>query len=126
MKELKVIRFLLPSTGDLPLRGHTNEEGNLQQLFNVCFDEHQWLDNGSYLSHDIMNETIEIMPENILQSVLVEIRKAPVFAILADETTDSSNIKQLIGLLCIRIIVPKSTECYRDVNLILCPCASGG
>ena len=82
----------------LPLRGHTDEEGNRQQLPKVCFDEHQWLDNGSYLSHDVVHEIIEIMSGKILQSVLDEIRKAPVFA---DETTDSSDIKQLVGLLCI-------------------------
>ena len=43
------------------------------------------------------------MPGNILQVVLDEtVRKAPVFAILADETTNSSNREQLVGLLCIR------------------------
>ena len=55
MKELKAIRQ------GLPFRGHTDEEGNLEQLLNVCFDEHQWLDKGSYMSHDKVNEIIEVM-----------------------------------------------------------------
>ena len=37
------------------------------------------------MSHDIVNEIIELMPGNILQSVLDEIRKASVLAVLADD-----------------------------------------
>ena len=34
--------------------------------------------------------------------------------------TSISAINQVCGFLFAVVIVPKSTECYRDVNLILC------
>jgi hypothetical protein len=98
MKELKAVRFLLRQ--GLPMRGHLDEEGNLHHLLKQCFDAYEWLDNGMYLSHDVVNEIIDIMSQNILRSVLCEIRQALFYAILADEVRDLSNREQLV--LCIR------------------------
>ena len=50
MNELKAIRFIEEDS--------TDEKVNHVEFINVCFNEHQWLDNESYFSDDIVHEII--------------------------------------------------------------------
>ena len=47
------------------------------------------------MSHDIISEMIEMMAHSILRGILVDIRRAKFFAIIADETQDISHEEQL-------------------------------
>ena len=81
------------------MRGHKDEEGNLFQLLKcratVVNGVDEWLQSGKYLSHDIINELIEIMALNLLRSLLVEIHQCQWFALIANETRDQSGLEQL-------------------------------
>ncbi|XP_025084928.1 zinc finger MYM-type protein 1-like [Pomacea canaliculata] len=74
MNELKSLVFLLRQA--LPIRGHDDDEGNLHQCLKICFSEHKWTEDGSYLSPEIVNELIQIMAHSILRCVLADIRQA--------------------------------------------------
>ena len=49
----------------LPIRGHTDEESNLVQLLECRAEDVEgfqtWVNSGRYLSHEIVNEIIELM-----------------------------------------------------------------
>ena len=83
----------------LALRGHKEEDSNLLQLLKCRADDVQglnsWMGDGRYLSHDIVNELLEIMSHQVLRGLLCEIREAEWFALIADETRDISGIEQL-------------------------------
>ena len=49
---------------------------------------------GRYLSHDIVNELLEIMAHQILRGLLHNIREAEWFALIADEPRDIVGIEQ--------------------------------
>jgi len=87
----------------LAIRGHTEVEGNLLQLMTLqsedCPGLKRWLDKHQYLSHDIVNEMIMLMGNTLLRTLLVDIREASWFSILADETRDISNEEQLIIII---------------------------
>jgi len=84
----------------LAIRGHTEVEGNLLQLMTLwsedCSGVKRWLDKHQYLSHDIVNEMIMLTGNTLLRTLLVDIREASWFSILADETRDISNEEQLV------------------------------
>ena len=46
------------------------------------------------LSHDIINEIIEMMAHEVLRSILTEVKDAKWFALIADETRDISGVEQ--------------------------------
>lgn len=39
----------------------------------------------SFLSHDIQNELLELMANNVLRQILHEVRESPYFSIIVDE-----------------------------------------
>ena len=96
MKELSSIRYL--ARQGLAFRGHKNEEGNSIQLLKCRADYVQglnsWICEGRYLSHDIVNELLEIMVHQILRGLLHNIREAEWFALTADETRYCSGVEQ--------------------------------
>ena len=51
--------------------------------------------NATCLSPDIQNELIAIIGEEILSTISSEVKEAPCFAVIADETTDKSTKSQL-------------------------------
>ena len=63
------------------------------------------------MSHDIINEVITLMGKELLRDLLVKIREANWYAIIADETRDVSNHEQLS--LTIRW-VDKSYKIHED------------
>ncbi|CAF4936280.1 unnamed protein product, partial [Rotaria sp. Silwood1] len=67
--QVKLIKFLLRQ--GLALRGHIEEEGNLIQLLKSKQDNvnelSSWINEGNYLSHDIINEICEIISLTIIR-----------------------------------------------------------
>lgn len=53
-----------------------------------------WINSGRYLSHEIVNEIIELMAHHILRNLLADIKTAKWFSIIADETQDISGHEQ--------------------------------
>ena len=56
----------------------------------------------TYISKDIQNELIQLFGAEISGHIVKKVKAAKYFAIIADETTDSSHREQLC--LCIRYI----------------------
>ena len=84
-------------------------EGNLRQLLLLTTrgdrELHQWIDNGKYLSVDVINECVMLMGQHLLRKLLCDIHDAGIFAVLADETRDITNQEQLA--ICIRWVDAK-------------------
>ena len=72
------------NAGDSVLKKHLETAGN----------------NATYISKTTQNEIIDIIGNLIQQKVLEKVKKAKIFAVLADETTDCSGREQLS--LCLR------------------------
>ena len=96
MKVLTSLRYLVGQ--GLALRGHTEEDGNLVQLLKCRSEDicglQPWLKDGRYLSHDIINELIEMMAHQFLRNILTDVKSAKWFALIADETRDISGLEQ--------------------------------
>ena len=118
MKLLRAISYL--TRQGLLLRGHHEDknsfEGNLYQLLLLQSEDNpgmeSWLHQRENISPDISKELITMMGQFILRSILVNIRKALWFSILADEATDISRNEQMS--LCIRW-VDESYFIHEDV-----------
>ena len=54
----------------------------------------KWLEDKKYLSHEIVNEIIEMMALHVLRNITASVKAAKNFAIIADETQDISGIEQ--------------------------------
>ena len=88
-------------------RGHEEESSNFLQLLHLRCDDvpglKDWLEKKStprYTSPQIQNEMIRTLAHTVLRDVVSDIKQSRYFAILADETTDSSNKTQLV--VCLR------------------------
>ena len=105
------------------LRGHIEEEGNLMQLLLLrCNDlEHlkKYIDDGRYLSHDIINELVSLMGRQVLSKILSEIREARAYSLIADEATDVSHKEQLC--ISFRWVSADFTIYERPLELIHVP-----
>ena len=97
LKQLDCLQYL--TRQGIAVRGHHDEDGNLYQLLKCRADDivgmQQWIEGGSYQSHDIINEMIQLMATQLLQKLLKEIRSAEWYSIIADETRDISGAEQL-------------------------------
>ena len=86
------------------IRGHEDDNSNIIQLLKLRGeDDPSILSNMSgntYLSHDIIQELLEMIGPALLRSTLQEIRKAPFYGIIADETRDVSGKEQFS--ICVR------------------------
>ena len=51
-------------------------------------DLKEWLREGKYLSHQIINEQLKLMADAVLRQLLSEIKDAKFFSVIADEATD--------------------------------------
>ena len=88
------MRYLLRQ--GLPLRGHSEEEGNLPQLLvtwlrisdNSALKN--WIEEGKFYSHEIVNELITLMGQKVLRGILAKIKscKPCWYSVIADEATD--------------------------------------
>jgi hypothetical protein len=70
------MKFLLQQ--GIPLRGHTDDEGNLNQLLVSWSNDNKiiqdWLKERQYQSHDIVNELIILMGQNVLRKLLEQMK----------------------------------------------------
>lgn len=82
----------------MAVRGHNENEGNLYELLKCRSEDvttlFTWLNKSQYLSHDIINELIKIMAHKVVREILSEVRKSQWYAIIGDETCDSSGAEQ--------------------------------
>ena len=126
-------------THGLAIKGHTEDEGNLSQLLRLRTKD---------ISHDIVNELINIMGEEVLGYILHSVKspKPSWYAIIADETTDVSSNEQFnisirwvddeyniseepIGLVQLpdtfaKTLVAVIKDVLRRCNLLLAMCSS--
>ena len=93
----------------LALRGHTDESSNFRQIINLIAkhdgDMQAWLTRQNtykWLSHDIMNEILEMTSHAVLRDLVKEVQVAKYFSIICDETTDVSTTEQLS--ICVRYV----------------------
>ena len=102
---------LLCGQQNVPLRGHVVERSNfiaiLHKMAEGDIKLSDWLTSrvGSrytYLSPDIQNEIINIVGQQVQDSIVNACRQARYFAIIADKFTDKSTKEQLS--LCIRFL----------------------
>ena len=97
LKQLSSLKYLVRQ--GLAVRGHVEEDGNLQQLVKCRSEDvaslEEWLKHSGYKSHDIINELIQLMAHQLLRNLLDQIRRAEWFAVIADETRDMSGHEQL-------------------------------
>ena len=99
VKQLEAMKFLLRQ--GIALRGHLEEEGNLRQLLIMWSKDNavikSWIEEGKYMSHDIVNELITLMGQSVLRKLLCRIKNSDPcsFAIIVDETADVAQRKQL-------------------------------
>lgn len=81
MKQLSSLRYLLRQ--GLALRGHEDNEGNLMRLLMLrsedCEGLKAWLGGKKYLSHEVVNEMVRLMSNQVLREILAEIRAASFF-----------------------------------------------
>ena len=82
----------------LAICGHTEEVGYLVQLLKCRSEDicglQRWLKDGRYVSHDIINELIEMMAHQLLRNILTDVKSAKWFALIADETRDIGGLEQ--------------------------------
>ena len=101
LKVLSTLRYL--ARQGLAIRGH-HDDGNLIQLLNCRSEDiaslRSWMLDRKYLSHDIINEQIEIMAGHVLNNLITDIKNSGIFSIIADETRDISGFEQFV--VCLR------------------------
>ena len=97
LKQLSSIRYLARQAQSL--QGKTEIESNLRQLLKLRAEDVpellEWVENGRYLSHNIINELINMMGNAVLSSIVADLRKkSQLFSLIADESRDISNKEQ--------------------------------
>ena len=94
---ISFLRFLTRSGN--AVRGHLNHEGNLWMLLEKRAHDNSYLKlwmnrRNNYLSPQIQNELLEIMAHMVFRDSINEIKKSFWFSIIADGTTDISEMEQ--------------------------------
>lgn len=96
LDQLESLLYL--SRQGLAIRGHVEVEGNLPQLLTLRSKDSprlsKWLSKGKYMSHDVINEQLHLLSMEMLRPLLVDIRSAQCFSVIADETRDMSGHEQ--------------------------------
>ncbi len=100
LMQLRAISYL--TRQGIALRGHSESEGNLQQLLKTWSHDNtairSWLRENRYISHQFVNEMIDIMGLTVLRTLLKQMKacKGPAwFSIVADEATDINQGEQM-------------------------------
>ncbi|KAK3095241.1 hypothetical protein FSP39_012040 [Pinctada imbricata] len=85
-------------------RGHHDSEGNFIQLLRLRAEDNPLLqtliENGRYLSPEIVNEQISLIGQNILRHLLDSVKTSKWYSVMADECMDVSYEEQLV--ICVR------------------------
>ncbi|XP_031637258.1 zinc finger MYM-type protein 1-like, partial [Contarinia nasturtii] len=91
-------------THDLPLRGKESQTGVFHDLIKFKIDAgdeilkkhiEEGKKNASYLSVQIQNEIVDLLGRTIQEILIEDVKKSPVYSIMADETADMSGKEQL-------------------------------
>lgn len=103
----------------LAVRGHVDSDSNLYQLLKLRSEDvgelKKWLGRTQYkwISHDIINEIIEIMAHAVLRIVIPNIKASNpdgFYTIMIDETTDISVTEQVS--VCFRFVCASTFEIH--------------
>uniref|UniRef100_H2ZSW7 DUF4371 domain-containing protein n=1 Tax=Latimeria chalumnae TaxID=7897 RepID=H2ZSW7_LATCH len=102
LKQLSSLKYLVHQ--GLSIHGNTDVESNLLQLLKMRVEDvpelMQWIQQGQYLSADVINELIEMMGNTVLQSILEDLHNSSIlFGIIVDESKDNSNKEQMTCIL---------------------------
>uniref|UniRef100_H2ZS57 DUF4371 domain-containing protein n=1 Tax=Latimeria chalumnae TaxID=7897 RepID=H2ZS57_LATCH len=98
LKQLNSLKYLVHQ--GLSIHGNTDVESNLLQLLKIRAEDMpelmQWIQQGQYLSADMINELIDMMGNTVLQSILEDLHNSSfLFGIIVDESKDNSNKEQM-------------------------------
>ena len=102
MKIFTSLKFL--AAQGLAIRGHEEIDSNFRQLIALRAEDDEelkkWIakDYGkkyTRLSHDISNEILEMFAHNVMRMIAKKLRDRPFYAIIVDETTDTSVCEQV-------------------------------
>ena len=101
LKVLSTVRFL--ARRGLALCGSGDEsDSNLHQLLLLQGEDFpsmtKYMERKQlkYISHDVQNEYLSIMAQQVLREIASTIRSAVFYCIMVDETTDSANQEQVV------------------------------
>ena len=98
------IAFL--SKQGLAIRGKTDASSNFQQLLLLRSGDSGGLQRclarsrNKWISHDIQNEILQLLSDDVLRRIISEIRQAQYYSLMIDETMDCSRHEQLV--ICFR------------------------
>ena len=98
LKQLHGLKYLVRH--GMAIRGHKEVEGNLHQLLmmwsNFDSDLKRWISENKYISHDIMNEQIEMIWKSLLCVILENVHKctSPWYSLIGDKATDVAHREQ--------------------------------
>lgn len=106
---IKIISSLKFLCGQgLAIRGHTDERSNLHKLLLLRAEDSSvlksWINRSKYkwMSHDTIEELINIMSITVQRSLIQHIKKSKFYAIMLDETPDISQKEQVS--ICFRTV----------------------
>ena len=74
-----------------------------QELVNLCLLTQ--LKTDKYTSHDMQNEMVKVMALRVLRKIAGSLQSASFFTVMVDETTDVSNVEQVV--VCLRWVSEK-------------------
>ena len=129
MKVLTSLRFLLHQ--GLATRGHREEDSNLIQLLKCQAEDIHglecWIKDGRYLSHDIINELIEMMAHQLLRTILGDIKSAKWFALILSmkhgSLVELSNLQcPYDGLINVTLFMRMSSAWFKLIKQMLPLC----
>ena len=116
---LSIIRLL--ARQGLPLRGDADEkDSNFYQLMLLQAEKAPVIKNMlerkhfKYTSHEIQNELLCIMAQQVLRKVVPKLQSS-FFTIMIDETTDASNVEQVV--IVIRNVDDDLSVCEEFIGL---------
>ena len=101
LKIISCVRFL--GRQELPLSGDGNEKhGNFMALLALREEDDpavgEWVrakrGGANYTSHQIQNELLKIMANEVLRNIATSLQQSPYISLMMDETTDVSNHEQ--------------------------------
>jgi len=105
----------------LPLRGHSNDDGNFTQLLRLRSTDHallkQWLKHKSVMISPLL------FANAIARSIADEVLKAGHFSIIVDGTQDASRKEQLS--VCLRYVDSEFVPCEQFIGLYEPPNTKG-
>ena len=106
LEVIKCLRYLRRQ--GIPLQGHDNNDNFTQLLYLLGSNDKNIMDylnrkvGHKHNHHNVQNELMNIMANQVLRQKLTIIREHKFFTMMADEGTDISNIEQLS--FCVRTI----------------------